>query len=398
MGMMGGRNWADILSLVGAGLKDASPDSPGGNLAAAQALMTQRAQLQRKQQFTQQLGGMLQPAQAPMRQAQESDDPETQAFLTGNAPQTGGGGLNMNDPRMAALVMQAKEAGYDMAPILDVLKAQQPDIRYDRGQGYDGKTGKGAGAYHPDFEKGQEPLYDRQGNVVAVRNISGAVQAAGEMAGGIAGAQEKAKAPYNFQTLEGPDGGKSVISTETAARLGSRGGLIAAGQSPAAASAAKITADAKAQAAIDLPATLQTAQTALSLIEQMKTSPALKMRTGLMGKIPTIPGSPGADFDAKAAQLKGKVFMEAFNSLKGAGQITEIEGKSAQDSIARLDRAQSPEAYTQALNDLQSVIRVGMARAAAKAGGPKATPAARPTSAAPGRSAIEAEMKRRGLM
>ena len=70
-----------------------------------------------------------------------------------------------------------------------------------------------------------------------------------------------------------------------------------------------------------------------------------------------------SDAVAAAGQLGGKVFMEAYQGLKGGGQITEIEGKQATNAIARLQRTQSPEAYKAALNDLREIVVKALERA-----------------------------------
>lgn len=89
----------------------------------------------------------------------------------------------------------------------------------------------------------------------------------------------------------------------------------------------------------------------------------------IQGRIPPI-SQGGTDLSVKIKQMQGKVFLEAFESLKGGGQITEVEGAKAEAAMARLDRAQSTEAYQAALDELADVIRGGMARAQSKAGAP----------------------------
>ena len=79
--------------------------------------------------------------------------------------------------------------------------------------------------------------------------------------------------------------------------------------------------------------------------------------------------------------MKGQTFLQAFESLKGAGQITEVEGQKATDAMARLSTAQSVEAYQAALDDLAAVIKRGMDVAKSKAGNENATPA--PDAATP---------------
>ena len=72
------------------------------------------------------------------------------------------------------------------------------------------------------------------------------------------------------------------------------------------------------------------------------------------------------NFRVVADQLGGKAFLQAFESLKGGGQITEVEGKKATDAIARLNRAQSDSEYEVALNDLRGVVGSAYKRATGK--------------------------------
>ena len=111
------------------------------------------------------------------------------------------------------------------------------------------------------------------------------------------------------------------------------------------------------------------AQQALDLVRSVRDDPSLASITGIFqGNIPAgIPalsgGQDGADLNAKIQQIQGQAFLQAFNDLKGGGQITQIEGEKATNAIARLQRAQSPEAYREALNELEEVIELGLSRA-----------------------------------
>jgi hypothetical protein len=74
-----------------------------------------------------------------------------------------------------------------------------------------------------------------------------------------------------------------------------------------------------------------------------------------------------AKSNALAEQLEGQAFLQAFQSLKGAGAITENEGKKASAAIARLNRSQSKTDYVQALNELRGILVETKARAAERA-------------------------------
>jgi hypothetical protein len=85
-----------------------------------------------------------------------------------------------------------------------------------------------------------------------------------------------------------------------------------------------------------------------------------------------IDGTDEASFMSRFNQVKGKSFLEAFESLKGGGAITQVEGEKATDAINRMTIASDEPEFIRAAMDLQDVIRSGVARAqsrAAQAGG-----------------------------
>jgi hypothetical protein len=62
-------------------------------------------------------------------------------------------------------------------------------------------------------------------------------------------------------------------------------------------------------------------------------------------------------------KIKGGVFLAAFESLKGGGQITELEGQKAEQAQARLLETQSPEAFRDALAELRFYSDIARRRA-----------------------------------
>lgn len=72
-------------------------------------------------------------------------------------------------------------------------------------------------------------------------------------------------------------------------------------------------------------------------------------------------------FQPKIDQLKGQTFLNAYERLKGGGVITEIEGEKAEAALARLNQAQDPEDYREALADIRDVVSVGLKRSAKQA-------------------------------
>jgi hypothetical protein len=75
-----------------------------------------------------------------------------------------------------------------------------------------------------------------------------------------------------------------------------------------------------------------------------------------------IAGTDATDFKVVVDQIGGAAFLQAFESLKGGGQITEVEGKKATDAMARLNLAQSDKEFKTALTDLRKVMSDGLSR------------------------------------
>ena len=73
-----------------------------------------------------------------------------------------------------------------------------------------------------------------------------------------------------------------------------------------------------------------------------------------------VPGTDAADFMARFDQINGQAFLEAFESLKGGGAITEKEGTKGTEAINRARIAQSEREFITAMRDLQDVVRKGV--------------------------------------
>lgn len=153
-----------------------------------------------------------------------------------------------------------------------------------------------------------------------------------------------------------------------------------AGQRAQATAQGTVAGKARGEAVMNLPGVIATAERAIENVDAIANDPSLASITGMVqGRLPAMTQA-GTDLNVRIEQAKGQVFLEAFESLKGAGQITEIEGTKAEQAIARLNRAQSTEAYQTALADLKAVLNTGVERAKRKAGvgsetaAPSATP------------------------
>ena len=145
--------------------------------------------------------------------------------------------------------------------------------------------------------------------------------------------------------------------------------------------------EAQGQATVNLPTVIANAEQTLKTIKSLKEDPNREWATGVSSIFNGIPATGGFDYAQKIDQLKGKTFLEAYQSLKGGGAITEIEGKKAEAAIARLNPKQSEKAFLEALSELEEVVTAGIERAKQKAG----QPAAPQQAAAPKRIRLNAD-------
>jgi hypothetical protein len=152
----------------------------------------------------------------------------------------------------------------------------------------------------------------------------------------------------------------------------------------------KVLAENKVEAERALPGAIATAEQTLKLIDEMigdakisKDGKEWKVPEGKRAPAPgfesyvgmtLVPfqrfaeGSDAASYERRQLQIEGKTFLEAFESLRGGGAITEVEGAKGQQAISRMNKAQSEVEYIKAARELQDVVRAGVERARKKAG------------------------------
>lgn len=127
-----------------------------------------------------------------------------------------------------------------------------------------------------------------------------------------------------------------------------------------------------------LPGLISKADNMVDTIDGILNDPALDVSTGWLSWMQAIPGTDQYRFGTRALQIQGQAFLQAFESLKGGGQITQVEGEKATQAIGRLSTAQKPEDYRDALNELKAVVQAAKTRGVTRAGGGAAAPAAAP--------------------
>lgn len=141
---------------------------------------------------------------------------------------------------------------------------------------------------------------------------------------------------------------------------------------------ARAQGKAEGQAIADLPRVEETSRRIISQIEGVENDPRLGNVTGWEARFPTL-NPKNVDVEEKIGQLGGAAFLQAFESLKGGGQITEIEGKRATDALARLTNLrQSDAGFRKALSDFKQEVKmlVDIARQRAGRAAPTTAPGA----------------------
>lgn len=126
---------------------------------------------------------------------------------------------------------------------------------------------------------------------------------------------------------------------------------------------AEKTAEQQAGAQFDLPRVEQNVAQAKKDIEDLKNDPSLKYITGAASLAPTIPGTGQARAISKYEQIKGQTFLQAYQQLRGSGQISDTEGRKAEAAVGRLNRAQNTTDFVAALSELEDVLDSGLAKA-----------------------------------
>lgn len=294
--------------------------------------------------------------------------------------------------QMAMQITPYQQAQLQMAQqehALRMQQAMQPEPVKPiaiNGQLVNPMTGQVLGDYRDEAgaggtEYGLQPQYgvDDQGNPVLIQI-------------GKDGTAVQTKLPENVRFQKEPiriDAGTEWVLLDPISRqpIGSIAKNLAEAEAEKASGAAQGKATAEAQAG--LSSAVAKADQAIGLLTSIRDDPALPSITGMFqGRVAPMTQA-GTDLNVKIEQAQGQVFLEAFQSLKGGGAITEVEGKKAEQAIARMSRAQSTEAYQAGLNELIGVIEAGKQRALQKAGQAAPTPVAPAAQAAPPATTVD---------
>lgn len=275
------------------------------------------------------------------------------------------------DPNLADTIVNDKTLLRSVVPQLMGTAGQTNDIKeyeYAVRQGFKGTIAdwmaqKRAGA----GEFGMTPIYGTMANGKP-----------GIMQLGKNGTPQMVPLPEGFQIARDPikvDGptGTTILDPQTRQQVGFipkdiRGAKIE-----------ESLGKAQGAARATLPTDLQAGQFAVDEINKLMDSKGFNEVFGSLDQFrPNFTMSAeGKDALARFDQLKGRAFLQAYTTLRGGGQITEVEGKKAEDALARLNRSLSETEAKQALADFRDAVTVGMQKLREKAGvAPESAPVA----------------------
>lgn len=136
------------------------------------------------------------------------------------------------------------------------------------------------------------------------------------------------------------------------------GAPAASGQMKAAESAGAAVGTASGTATASLPnAQVQVAESQ-KLIDELKSHPGKTF--GVATYMPVIRGSDRMGFETRLGQLNGRSFLQAFDTLRGGGQISNVEGEKATQAITRATNATNEAEFNAALDDLSFILNKGL--------------------------------------
>jgi hypothetical protein len=90
---------------------------------------------------------------------------------------------------------------------------------------------------------------------------------------------------------------------------------------------------------------------------------------GFQSYFPTVRGSEASGFEQRLEQIKGRAFLSAYDTLRGAGQISEGEGKAATNALTRAQTASSVKEFDAAMAEFKEYTDRMLENARAKATG-----------------------------
>ena len=178
-------------------------------------------------------------------------------------------------------IAAAQIAGLDTTDLVSAYTATKPKLTNVNGMMVDTENPANAGMFVPDLGEGQEPLYDKDGKIAGVRNLSGSIQSIAEVEKAKTTATETAKAAQEIVTVNVNGTPTQMTRAQAVAQFGGQpagptgqGGAGTApagfgvGQSPGQIEAQKIDYTAGAKLINDAATNIQSAKQTVNQMKQ----------------------------------------------------------------------------------------------------------------------------------
>lgn len=118
------------------------------------------------------------------------------------------------------------------------------------------------------------------------------------------------------------------------------------------------------QAVAGAPGDINTASTALALVDSIGNDPEVDWATGADAPLnQVLLGTSRFGFEQKVNQAKAGAFLAAIESLRGMGALSNAEGQTATQAITRLNTGLSPKQFREALAEYRAIVERGLLNA-----------------------------------
>lgn len=105
--------------------------------------------------------------------------------------------------------------------------------------------------------------------------------------------------------------------------------------------------------------------TMLGTLERLDKHKGLSSSVGLRGKLPTVPGSESANFQAELETFKSQAFIPAVAQLKGMGALSDAEGKKLSAAVGALDPNMGEKAFRESISRIMRDMEAARSRVVA---------------------------------
>jgi hypothetical protein len=159
-------------------------------------------------------------------------------------------------------------------------------------------------------------------------------------------------------------------------RFGNKGGTqVVAGYGPAKKPVSEAAA-AKAEAANMTKQTqIASFDTMIGTLDRIGSHPGLARSVGMVGALPTMPGSDSANFQAELETFQSQAFIPMVSQLKGMGALSDAEGKKLTAAVGALNPKMGEKSFRESVSRIKADMQAAKARVSGQSGAKKPAPA-----------------------